>query len=327
MEVHFLTPSAMTRHGADELPGLLRRADGFVWVDVPELDAAAESLLTDVFGAHPLVVEACRRRNHVPTVHGYSDHVFVVLHSPLSTGQGHVHLLELDQLVGTNYLVTVHGPVNPEVSLESALAETAAVRQRIDGGRFRPATPAELSYAVVSALVRAQRAVVSQVAEAVPGLESRVMAGNFRDPEVLLEEMFLLRHELITVRTLAAQDHEIYARLSSLDRLLPEEDLRLARDLSDQFERVRSIADGESQFLFGVIDLYQTRVSTKMTLAMERLAVIAAITLPITAIASVYGMNVIVNERTHWVHLVIVLAAMATISGLLLRWAKKQGWW
>ena len=33
-----------------------------------------------------------------------------------------------------------------------------------------------------------------------------------------------------------------------------------------------------------------------MTVAMERLAVIAAVTLPITAIASVYGMNVIVND-------------------------------
>ena len=33
-----------------------------------------------------------------------------------------------------------------------------------------------------------------------------------------------------------------------------------------------------------------------MTVAMERLAVIAAITLPVTAIASIYGMNVIVVD-------------------------------
>jgi Mg2+ and Co2+ transporter CorA len=64
-----------------------------------------------------------------------------------------------------------------------------------------------------------------------------------------------------------------------------------------------------------------------MTVAMERLAVIAAVTLPVTAIASVYGMNVIVNTSTHWTQLVIVLAAMIAISLLLLRWAHKQGWW
>jgi Mg2+ and Co2+ transporter CorA len=60
---------------------------------------------------------------------------------------------------------------------------------------------------------------------------------------------------------------------------------------------------------------------------MERLAVIAAVTLPITAIASVYGMNVIVNEKTHVVQLVVVLVAMVSISFLLLRWARRQGWW
>jgi len=64
-----------------------------------------------------------------------------------------------------------------------------------------------------------------------------------------------------------------------------------------------------------------------MTVAMERLAVIAAVTLPITAIASIYGMNVIVNRSTHYGSLAIVLAVMLTISGLLLTWARRQGWW
>ncbi|MGZ4597047.1 MAG: CorA family divalent cation transporter, partial [Actinomycetes bacterium] len=101
----------------------------------------------------------------------------------------------------------------------------------------------------------------------------------------------------------------------------------LLEDLSVQFDRIRSLADGEKEFLFGVIDLYQTRVATKMTVAVERLAVLAAVTLPITAIASVYGMNVIVNQQTHVVQLVVVLAVMAAISAALLRWTKRQGWW
>ena len=64
-----------------------------------------------------------------------------------------------------------------------------------------------------------------------------------------------------------------------------------------------------------------------MTVAMERLAVIAAVTLPITAIASIYGMNVIVNDETHYTSLFIVLAVMLVISLSLLRWARRQGWW
>ena len=54
---------------------------------------------------------------------------------------------------------------------------------------------------------------------------------------------------------------------------------------------------------------------------------IAAITLPITATSSVVGMNVIVNEQTHWLALAILLGFMTTMSLFLLRWAKRQGWW
>ncbi len=165
------------------------------------------------------------------------------------------------------------------------------------------------------------------MAEKLPGLEQHVMASQLKDPEALLERMFLIRHELITARTMAAQSHDVQARIGSLDRFVPEPARLLARDLAEQFDRVRSVADGEAQFLFGVIELYQTKVNTKMTLAMERLAVIAAVTLPVTAIASVYGMNVIVNQHTHVTQLVVVVAAMLVISGLLLRWAHRQGWW
>ena len=64
-----------------------------------------------------------------------------------------------------------------------------------------------------------------------------------------------------------------------------------------------------------------------MTVAMERLAVIAAVTLPITAVASVYGMNVIVNQHTHVPQLLLVLTLMVAMSATLLRWTKRQGWW
>jgi Mg2+ and Co2+ transporter CorA len=327
MNIWFIDGTGVHPHPRADLEVLLARADGFTWIDVPEFDAEAESVLTDTLRAHELVVRACRERNFVPTVHSYERHVFVIVHTPLAGEGGHVHLLELDQLVGERYLVTVHGPRNPVVALSEATAETDQVRHRIETGRFHPATPAELFYAIGSAVARRDGAAVRSVAQRLPALELRVMGSDFARPEELLEELFLLRHELLIARTMASQAHDIHARLSGLERFVGDDLRRNARDLAEQFERARNVADGESQFLFGVIDLYQTRVTTKMTLAMERLAVIAAVTLPVTAIASIYGMNVIVSRGTHVVHLVIVLAVMAAISLWLLRWARRQGWW
>jgi Mg2+ and Co2+ transporter CorA len=326
MEVRYVDADGVQEASEDQLAELLMRADGFVWVDVPTWDASAEELLESL-GCHPLVIDSCRQRNHVPTLHAYEQHVFVTLLAPLLGATGHVHLLELDQLVGERYLVTVHGPLNPAVDPAEALRETEGVLRRMRSGRFVPASPTQLSYALGSAVARRQRALIGEVAEKLPGLEQQVMASEFREPEALLEQMFLTRHELLTGRTMAAQSQDVYARIASLDRFVSDEGRRFARDLADQFDRVRSIGDGEAQFMHGVIELYQTRVNTKMTVAMERLAVIAAVTLPVTAIASVLGMNVIVSERTQWVALSAVLLVMLTISFLLLRWARRQGWW
>jgi Mg2+ and Co2+ transporter CorA len=327
VDVRLVTAAGAEHRPIEELPALLSADDGFVWVDVAELDAKDERLLAEVFGFHPMALAACRERNHLPSTHAYPDYVFTVLHAPERGAAGHVHLLELDQFVGRRYLVTVHGPLNPDVPLEHALTETQAVLARIERGHLHASTSMELSYAIVTALARRQRDLVTEVAKRVAALEREVMADDFRNPERLLDAMFLVRHELLTVRTMAAQSHDVYARLARLGHHVPAEDKPLLEDLSDQFDRLRSLSDGEKEFLFGVIDLYQTRVATKMTVAVERLAVLAAITLPITALASIYGMNVIVNSRTHVVQLVVVLAVMAVVSGTLLRWSRRQGWW
>jgi Mg2+ and Co2+ transporter CorA len=64
-----------------------------------------------------------------------------------------------------------------------------------------------------------------------------------------------------------------------------------------------------------------------MNVAMERLALIAAVLLPVTAIASIYGMNLIVGDRTDIVQLALVLVVMAIVAGGMLLWSKRMGWW
>jgi Mg2+ and Co2+ transporter CorA len=86
------------------------------------------------------------------------------------------------------------------------------------------------------------------------------------------------------------------------------------------------MAHSQEDYLQGVIEFYQARTTTKMTIAAERLAVIAAVTLPITALSSVMGMNVIVNSRTDPVFLAVLLVVMTVSSVLLLIWARRHGW-
>ena len=112
---------------------------GFVWVDIGEWEGAAERVLTDIFRFNPMAIQDCAQRNQVPKVHVYADHVFVVLHAPEAGRAGHVHYIELDQFIGTDFLVTVHGPLNPAVDPEATRVEVDAVLQRLHNGRLHPA--------------------------------------------------------------------------------------------------------------------------------------------------------------------------------------------
>jgi len=86
-------------------------------------------------------------------------------------------------------------------------------------------------------------------------------------------------------------------------------------------------ARSEKEGLSALVEFHEARVATKMNIAMERLALITAVLLPITAISSVYGMNLIVSDSTRPMHLILVLLGMGVVSGLILRWTRRSGWW
>ncbi len=328
MELRWISDAeGTTQRPLAELPDLLERTDGFLWLDIPAWSEEAEDVLANQFKFHPIAIETTRERNHIPRVHVYSNHLFIVIHAPeIGTG-GHVHYLELDQFLGERFLVTVHGPLNPKVPLEAALRETQTVAERMELGRLRPASPFGLTYAIVSAIARREAALAGEIARQVGLLEQRVMASTDEEPQEFLTQLFTARHELLTIRTMAAQGGEIYRRAIKLTTFAPPGGLKLMKDLLDQYESVASLSQAQLDFLMGVTEFYRARTDTKMTIAAERLAVIAAITLPVTATSSVLGMNVIVNESTHWGLLWILLAFMTTISIMLLIWTKRQGWW
>ena len=326
MKLRWIDGDVSTRD-LTELPDLLKRDTGFLWLDIPEWSDEAEALLAREFHFHSMAISESRDRNHIPRVHVYPHHVFIVVHAPEIGAGGHVHYLELDQFVGENFLVTVHGPINPKVPLESALRETNSVAARIDSGRLHPTSPFGLTYAIVSSIARREAEMVAEIAREVGLMEQEVMADNDEDPQKFLSQLFAARHELLTIKTMAAQGSEIYRRAIKLTTFAPPEGLALMKDVLDQYETVAHISDAQLTFLMGVTEFYRARTDTKMTIAAERLAVIAAVTLPITSLSSVMGMNVIVNDSTHWGWVGLLLLVMIVMSLILLRWAHKQGWW
>ena len=307
MDVYSISDAGVGRHPAEELKVLLQQPDTLTWIDMPICLTADATVLLDLFGFHELAVRDCVERNHISKIHFYDDHVFTVLHAPHLGSGGHVHYVELDQFVGPNYLVTVHGPLSPAVNPEVAFIDTRLVLDRIEHDEIHPRTPMELSYSIVSALVRREIDLVAALAMESGRLEQRVTDADRADePELLLEELFEVGHQLLAICTIATHSSGTYGSMAKRVQSVPEQERPLIADLADRFEMVRSMADGQRHFLHGVIEFYQTRTSTHLTIAAEKLAStsvrqnddmrritawVAIIAVP-TAVTGFFGQNV-----------------------------------
>ena len=113
-----------------------------------------------------------------------------------------MHDVGLDQLVGANYLVNVHGLLNAAVEPGAAMIETATatVTGRLDAGRVRPATSYALSYAVSTAVANRMQDSLATLTSEGWAPERLVTAAQVGDAELFLEEMFRNRHGLLALR-------------------------------------------------------------------------------------------------------------------------------
>lgn len=332
MQLRLISDRAMAERPIADAADLLTGAEGIVWLDIPAWDDDAEAVLRDVFGFHPLAVGDCANRNQVPKVHAYPGHVFLVLHAPLAGAAGHVHYIEMDLFIGERFLVTVHGPLNPAADPAAARVEVDVVLRRLESGRLHPERAFELAHALVSALSGRLRDFTADLTVQTWQLEYELQdvvrhAKTKNDPEVFLDRLFRTRHGLIAARTMAGLTREVFARMHKIEAFGPGSGQQRIDDAVDQFDRLCAMADGQKEYLQGTIDFYQARTHTKVTIAAERLAVIAAVTLPVTAVSSILGMNVIVLESTQPLALTIAITIMIIVSVVLLIWCKRRGWW
>ena len=308
MRLHRIDATGTTEHPVEELEALLATPGGFVWLDIPQCTDAAVDVLRRVFHFHELAVHDCVVRNHVSKIHSYEDHVFTVLHAPQIGNGGHVHYIELDQFLGPNYLVTVHGPLSTAVDPSVAGLDTGSVLARLRSGAYIPASPFALSAAIVRAMARREIEMIASRAEKSGLLEQKVVLVDDPggDAEQFLNELFRVWYELLAIRTIATQSSATYDRVARLARFLPADVLPVVADLADGFDMVAEMADGQREFLHGVIEYFQTRISAHQAISagetadtaiqqnddMRRITAWVGIVAVPTAVTGFFGQNV-----------------------------------
>ncbi|MGH9894801.1 MAG: CorA family divalent cation transporter, partial [bacterium] len=174
MHLRYVTSNGVETGQPDDLASWRLRRDGYLWLDLPACDDAAAELLAD-FGFDHSSIQACRQRSHLPAYHRTRDYWFVLTHRPLIGRAGHVHLLQLEQFIREDALITLHGPHNPDVDHAELGRETQDLRRRLDSGELLPKSPSGLSHVLMSSLAREISTVLSGIASRIAVLEQQVM--------------------------------------------------------------------------------------------------------------------------------------------------------
>ena len=322
MYVRWFDPDGrMEERDPGDLPGLAARSDGWLWVDVPEPDDEALKKLDEAFGFLEEDLRDCVLRSVVPRASLRDRYVFFILHGLDEEG----HLLELDSFLGDRFWVSTHGPLTPGVPLDVALQETDAVARDIATGAMRPQAPIDVAHAVVDRIGDSLQSLLLTFGGRAAVLDRRAREGDTGAAEDFLEDLYHVRHSILTVRNRAAQTRQTCLALALRDRSVE----RRARveELVQEFDRVTGLCDGERDFVQGVLDFYESLITTRMNAAMNRLALISFVVLPATAILGFFGISSIAYDETNVTHTLVLLAAVAAITGWTLRWTKQKGWW
>lgn len=286
IEIIAYGPHDLVEHqasGARDLAeiGKLRGKFPVVWVNVNGLgDTQLIEQIGARFGLHRLALEDVVNTHQRPKVDVYDDSLFVV--AKMADVNLRAATEQLSLFIGKDFVLTFQE--EPGDCWQSIRA-----RLRHQAGRLRQTGPDYLAYALLDGVIDAYFPVLEQVGERIDLLEEKVVDDPSRRS---LDELHQLKSDLILLRRAIWPHREALASLARDPTELITDATRLyLRDCYDHVIQIADLVETYRELTADLRDLYMSAVSNRINDTMRVLTIIATIFIPITFVASIYGMN------------------------------------
>jgi magnesium transporter len=316
--------------GVDELPvanlDAIRAKLGqrpTTWVRVVGLgDARILEGLRDLFKLHPLAMEDVVTVVQRPKAEQYGDHWFFVMRQTRTGEQ--LETQQISLFWGANFVVSLEE--RPDAALEP-------VRRRIrEGfGQARSTGADYLAYSIIDAFVDNLFPVLEGYGERLETLEEGILTAPTSDSLARIQEV---KHDLLVLRRSIWPLRDALASVYRDESHLIRPETRVyMRDCYDHAVQLIDIIESYREFATGLADLLLSTISHRMNEVMKVLTIIATIFIPLSFIASVYGMNfdtrvsALNMPELEWAWgYPFALFLMAATAGALLYYFRRKGW-
>ena len=262
-----------------------------------------------------------RSRNQRPKIDEYPDYLFIVLHFPVfDKAVGRLNTGELDVFVGPDYLITIpHVPLQPV----EYLFERCRGSEEVAGQLFSKGS-GYLLYKIVDDCVDYCFPMLRKIGNKLDRVEDDIFQG--RSDEVV-RDISNVKQEIINFRKTVRPQRPVLRGLERTKQRYLAEDMELYfEDIVDASERIWDMLENYKEVVEALEDTNESVLSHRQNDVLRALTAATVVFLPLTLVASIWGMNVRVPGEGALTGFFVVLAGMVALFGALIAVFKRQGW-
>ena len=140
------------------------------------------------------------------------------------------------------------------------------------------------------------------------------------DSSRILNDLLTAKSSALRLRRVLVPQREVLGRLMRQDYAVIPADQRIYyRDIYDHLARLADLADSMRDLATSTIETHLALVNNRMNEVMKVLTVFAAIFIPLTFLAGVYGMNFeyMPELSSHWSYPMIWVVFISIVVGML----------
>ena len=290
------------------------------WVNIIGVhDAEVIKTFGDSFGIHSLHQSNIMNTELRPSVEIFDDHVLMMFKMPhYDTQTGKLDLEQISVVLAEHHILTFQ-------EIEDDFFDEIRKRLRNNSGSIRKQKSDYLAYSLIDAIVDSYFLVLEKIGDITETLEDELMQNPTPETMLIIQT---LKRRMIALRKAMWPGREI---INSLERdstvLISDYTRTYLRDVYNHTIQVTDSIEGLRDVIGGMLDTYLSSVSNRMNEVMKTLTIVAAIFIPITFIAGIYGTNFSYVPELEWEgSYFVMLLSMATISGIMLAWFRKKRW-
>lgn len=293
---------------------------GLRWINIVQPRATDRAWLEEHFDFHPLDYEDVFSRNQRPKVDEYEDYLFVVLHFPAYDKQvGRLNAAEVDVFVGPDFVVTLpNQPIQPLEYLFSRAEQREDVRAELfcKGAGF-------LLYKIVDDCVDASFPMLRKIGNKLERLEEDIFEGRSGE---IVRDLSNAKQEIINFRKIVRPQRSALVDLERTKRYIPEDLDIYFDDITDASERVWDMLENFKEVVEGLESTNESVLSHRLNDVLRVLTAFSAVMLPLTFVASIFGMNVHVPGEGSIEAFWLIIAFMVALLGSMLWLFRRRGW-